>query len=144
MDSGWTKSRLLSWRLLSFLAADPNEQAKLIGECPAWFVRERTDVGANYLIGVALAASHLVLSDFREQVDDESLLVDLDSRVRSMLEDFGAEVWNSESLATNAEWQACRRIARECIGQLSLLPALPHAPFLICDIVDVEDYGGPF
>jgi hypothetical protein len=135
----------LSWKLISYLSLEAEEQIALIGPANQWFCEEDKDrnPGANYICGVVCA-----FSTFRNTFADElnllesSALFELDAVLDLMLADHRESRywWTVEELRNGAVWRLVRRLARITLTEAALDVNAPAEPFWHESLFDVDGY----
>jgi len=137
-----TPSLVIAWKVLSFLASDPEVQLPLVGRADQWFCKERVaeNEGANYLIGVGLIYLQYSGALFDAMDPDVEVVVEVSDRFREMLKDKKSSIWSVQGLRAGAEWSDLRRLSAEILRICGWSVNLPKAPFEINQLIEVEGY----
>lgn len=133
----------IAWELLSYLALDPDAQESMIGRTEEWFCCEIVDVnpGANYLLGMVYAFSSYknILFDSAD-LDEKSVIFELDSLLKNMTSDTKNYFWTIEQVNQNPAWQLVRNLSRLVLDEAGLDLNPPAEPFWFPEIFEVEGY----
>ena len=125
---------VIAWNLVSFWAAPPEQQLRLIGKCEPWFVAEDESInpGANYLCGVANATVEYIRCFVDAAAGVESLLRHLSAYQRDHI------LWGTKKLVLEEDGRKLRVLANDLLHSLGLPPHLPDTPFLIEELIETD------
>ncbi len=148
------------WKVISFFASEPEQQAAMIGPTKDWFLEEnmRENSGANYLLGMAFAYNEyrgplcdLVTSIAYEEYtgfvydpDDDShimILEDINNQLEKMKEK--KKYWSVYALAEDEDWRHLRELSQKALASYGFDLNPPSEPFWFPDIFHIDEWGDP-
>ncbi len=126
--------QVIAWNLVSFWAALPEQQLRLIGKCEPWFVVEDASVnpGANYLCGVANATIEYIRCFMDDAAGVDILLKHLSHYQRDGI------LWGTQMLMSEEDGKILRVLANDLLHALGLPLHLPDDPFSIAELIETE------